>query len=196
MVIVHSRVVMTASMWVSMYVPISIIMSVKTTRGINHFMKREGGYGDWSVVAGCSSNLGFTFIIHLLLKDMCLIPFSSPPTKFYVVKVALCFPSWLCMNDGVIKWDNFPHYWPFVWEIHRPPVNSPHKGQWRWALMFSFICAWRNGWVNNCEAGDSRRRRAYYDATVMALPFRVASIPAVRYDLVRGLSTCLQFIRY
>ena len=29
--------------------------------------------------------------------------------------------------------------WPFVWGIHRSPVNSPHKGQWRWALMFSLM---------------------------------------------------------
>ena len=28
--------------------------------------------------------------------------------------------------------------------IHRSPVNSPHKGQWRGALMFSLICVWRN----------------------------------------------------
>ena len=25
----------------------------------------------------------------------------------------------------------------------------PHKGQWRRALMFSLICVWINGWVNN-----------------------------------------------
>ena len=31
------------------------------------------------------------------------------------------------------------------------PVNSPHKGQWRGALMFSLICVWINGWVNNCN---------------------------------------------
>ena len=33
--------------------------------------------------------------------------------------------------------------------------------------MFSLICTWTNGWVNNCEAGDLRRRRAHYDVTVM-----------------------------
>ena len=49
----------------------------------------------------------------------------------------------------------------------RWPVNSPHKGQWRGDLMFSLICAWINGWVNNGEAGDLRRHRAYYDVTVM-----------------------------
>ena len=45
--------------------------------------------------------------------------------------------------------------------------NSPHKGQWRGALMFSLSCAWINGWVNNGEAGDLRRHRAHYNGTVM-----------------------------
>ena len=58
-------------------------------------------------------------------------------------------------------------YWPFVRGIHRSPVNSPHKGQWRGALMFSLICSWINGWVNNREAGDLRRHRTDYDVTVM-----------------------------
>ena len=43
-------------------------------------------------------------------------------------------------HDDVIKWKHFPRYWPFVWGIHRSPVNSPHKGQWHGALMFSLIC--------------------------------------------------------
>ena len=51
--------------------------------------------------------------------------------------------------------------------IHRSPVNSPHKGQWREDLVFSLICAWTNGWVNNRVAGDLRRHRAHYDVTVM-----------------------------
>ena len=53
----------------------------------------------------------------------------------------------LYMHDDVIKWKHFPRYWPFVRGIHRWPVNSPHKGQWRGAMMFSLICAWRNDWV-------------------------------------------------
>ena len=44
--------------------------------------------------------------------------------------------------------------WCFLWSVS--PVNSPHKGQWHRALMFSLICAWLNGWVNNREAGDLR----------------------------------------
>ena len=70
-------------------------------------------------------------------------------------------------HDDVIKWKHFPHYWPFVLGIHRSPVNSPHKGQWRGALMFSLISAWTNGWVNNRDAGDLRRHRVHYDVTVM-----------------------------
>ena len=45
-------------------------------------------------------------------------------------------------HDDVIKWKHLPCYWSFVRGIHRSPVNSPHKGQWRGALMFSLICAW------------------------------------------------------
>ena len=43
---------------------------------------------------------------------------------------------------------------------------SPHKGQWRGALMFSLICAWTKGWENNPDAGDSRRHRTHYDRNV------------------------------
>ena len=66
-------------------------------------------------------------------------------------------------HDDVIK--HFPR--PFVCWIHRSPVNSPHKGQWRGALMSSLICVWTNGWISNRDAGDLRSRRARYDATVM-----------------------------
>ena len=56
--------------------------------------------------------------------------------------------------------------------IHRSPVKSPHKGQWRGALMFSLICVWINGWESNREAGDLRRYRAHYDGIVMYTNFQ------------------------
>ena len=65
-------------------------------------------------------------------------------------------------HDDVIKWRHFPRCWPFVQGIDRSPVNSPHKGQYRGAFMFSFI------WVNNHEAGELGRHRAHYDVTVMS----------------------------
>ena len=73
------------------------------------------------------------------------------------------------LHDDVMKWKHFPRYWPFVREIHRSPVNSPHKGQWRGTLIFSLICTWINGWVNNCEARDLRCDRAHCDVIVMFL---------------------------
>ena len=48
-------------------------------------------------------------------------------------------------HDDVIKWKHFPRNWPFVRGIHRSLGTSPHKGQWRGALIFSFICVWING---------------------------------------------------
>ena len=56
-------------------------------------------------------------------------------------------------HEDVIKWKHFPLHWPFVRGIHRSPMNSPHKGQWRRALMFSLFCAGKSGWVHTCEAG-------------------------------------------
>ena len=78
--------------------------------------------------------------------------------------------SWsdVCSNhDDVIKWKHFRCYWPFVLGIHWSPVNSPHKGQWPRALMFSFICVWINVWINNREVSDLRHYQAHYDVTVM-----------------------------
>ena len=61
--------------------------------------------------------------------------------------------------------------------IHRSPVNSPHKGQWRGALMFSLIWAWTNRCVNNREAGNLWHHRAHYDGAVMRWKFRSSNPP-------------------
>ena len=63
---------------------------------------------------------------------------------------------------------------------HRSSVNSTHKGQWRGALMFSVICSWINGLVNNREAGDLRRHRPHYDVNATASGATPWSIPTVR----------------
>ena len=75
-------------------------------------------------------------------------------------------------HDDVIKWKHFPRYCPYVREIHRSSVNSPHKGQWREAFMFSLICVWINGRVNNREPGDLRRCGAHYDVILMLVIHR------------------------
>ena len=70
-------------------------------------------------------------------------------------------------HDDVIKWKHCLRYWPFVRGIHRSHVNSPSKRPVTRSLMFSLICAWINGWVNNRKAGDLRRLRGHYDVSVM-----------------------------
>ena len=90
-----------------------------------------------------------------------------------------------CSREKIIEWCNYfsilySHAWwrhpmetlpallgPLWGESTGSPVNSPHKGQCRGALMFSLICAWMNDWVNTREAGDLRRHRAHYDVTIM-----------------------------
>ena len=89
--------------------------------------------------------------------------FKRPPDPFSTIAKGVIM---IC-HDNVIKWKHFPRYWPFVRGIHRSPVNSPHKGQWRGALIFPLICAWINGWVNNRKAGDLRRHHTQYDVIVM-----------------------------
>ena len=54
------------------------------------------------------------------------------------------------------------------------PLNSPvtgempSKGQWRGVWIFSLICSWISGRVNNRDAGDLRRHGFLYDVIVMA----------------------------
>ena len=100
-------------------------------------------------------------------------------------------------HDDVIKWKHFPRNWPFVRKIHRSPVNFPHKGQWRGALMFSLIYVWINDWANNREAGDLRRYPVHYDVIVMNenrlwhAPFRL-TFPSIG-QLLHGI--CLTHCR-
>ena len=62
--------------------------------------------------------------------------------------------------DDVMKWKHFPRNWPLLGD-----------------LMFSLICAWINGWVNNRGTGDLRRHRAHYYVTAMYHILRPESGP-------------------
>ena len=83
--------------------------------------------------------------------------------------MALCTVTWCfhMSHDEVIKWKHFSRFWPFVRANNRSALNSPRKGQWRGALMFSLICAWINAWVNNCEAGDLTCHCTHYGIIIM-----------------------------
>ena len=96
---------------------------------------------------------------------------------FLAHKSSILLSCQLALEQNIIQKDLFPWWrhemetfpcnWPFVWGIHQSPVNSPHKGQWHGALVFSLICASTNDWVNNRDAGDLRCHCAHNDVTWM-----------------------------
>ena len=59
---------------------------------------------------------------------------------------------------------------------HRAPVDSPHKGQWREALMFSLSCNWTKDWANSRGAVGFGRHRAHYDVTVLHDDYMPATV--------------------
>ena len=78
----------------------------------------------------------------------------------------------LSHQSSLLPWcrhqmEKSPRYWSFVTGIHRSPVDSPHKGQWRGALRVFFICTRINGWANTWDAGDLRHHRAHSDVIVI-----------------------------
>ena len=83
-----------------------------------------------------------------------------------------------CWSQGTVLGDQMVSWWRHQMETFSAllaicagnspvPGEFPHKGQWGGALMFSLICVWTNGWVNNRKAGDLRRYRIHYDVIVM-----------------------------
>ena len=80
------------------------------------------------------------------------------------------------------------------------PVNSPHKGQWRGALMFCLIYVWNNSCAKNGNAGDLRRHRSHNDFIIIRTlpiipkknlisPSGVPLLPLLSYQI--GLCTCV-----
>ena len=138
--------------------------------------------GQWERVLQCnavSNWLGTEWSLKAIILEyindirdvkciLCLEDMSSP----YCRKSILCQTQNIHVPCEVGPWwrhqmETFSALLAICAGIHRSPVNSPHKDQWRGALMFSLICVCINGWVNNREAGDLRRYRAHYDVRVM-----------------------------
>ena len=75
---------------------------------------------------------------------------------------------------------SYPHK---ISDIITDHLNSPHKGQWHGALMFSLISAWKNAWVNNRVAGELLRRDAHHDVTVMECVYvNVTIYPVIHFE--------------
>ena len=126
-----------------------------------------------STTKPCAYFLGYSVSDLFLVYSAALRNLCSPFGFLYAMIVAMPIaPLWLrafikSQHDDVIKWKHFLALLAICAGNSPVPVNSPHKGQWRGALMFSLVCVWINGWVNNREAGDLRRYLVHYDVTVM-----------------------------
>ena len=91
----------------------------------------------------------------------------------------------MCLiSKTLITWEAL--YKPYAWWRHQMETfsallaicagNSPVTGEFpaqrpvtRSFYVFTLICLWINGWVNNREAGDLSRHRSHYDVIVMVL---------------------------
>ena len=113
---------------------------------------------NYSLPANASGNITCHWRSYFLTSPI-VVKWTKPPywpwSQVYVIPRILRVR--VLSHEDVIKWKHFPLHWPFMTGIHRSPMNSPHKGQWRGTLMFSLICAWINGWGNNSETSDLRR---------------------------------------
>ena len=75
-------------------------------------------------------------------------------------------------HDNVIKWKHFTRYWPFVRGIHLSPVNSPHKGHWRGALMLltpkrvASQCARYSRYARICFI-NQKRQSAHFQSEIL-----------------------------
>ena len=50
----------------------------------------------------------------------------------------------------IIRWNHFPCNCPFVWGIHQPQMDSPHKGTITWIFDVYLLLVWTNWWKTIC----------------------------------------------
>ena len=109
--------------------------------------------------------------------------------SMYNIRESILVMPWV--HDDVIKWKNSPRYWPFLWGIHRSPVNYPHKGQRRELWCFfdlrlnKRLSKQSRGW---CFETPSRPR---YDITVMAWGWTLYSYQGVAKTKWTSTQNCI-----
>ena len=115
----------------------------------------------------CDSYCFFRSCVSFFLTTLCDMGVRSVPGRDSQISVTISDPGLLCNTWWRHQMETFSALLAICVVKSPVPGEFPHKGQWRGALMFSLICAWINGWVNNKEAGDLRRYRAHYEVAVM-----------------------------
>ena len=131
-------------------------------------------------------------------------PLSEPMMVNLPTHICVTRPQWVKMGNHNAWWrhqmETYSALLALCEGIRRSAVNSPHKGQWRGALMFYLICAWTKGWVNNQATVDLRRHRSHYDVTVMDRPNKQVNTTSATNILTKvvtlKISTALLYRRY
>ena len=95
--------------------------------------------------------------------------------------------AYICMS---LPWVFIDPWWRHQMETFPASLafcagNSPvpSQSQWRGALLFSLICAWTNGWINNREAGDLSHHHVHHDVTIMLVTYQTGSEQTFTYKL-------------
>ena len=88
----------------------------------------------WSMDWGLTNNFAT-----LVTKLLCHVGWPISVTWHKFLKCMDNTVDWVSLHNDVIEWKHFPCYCPFVRRMHRSPVDYPHKGRWRGALMFSLM---------------------------------------------------------
>ena len=113
----------------------------------------------------------YTYTYEYFMESMLLSTGYCYAVLSFLTEYFVRQPQQPSVNPWTTWWhhqmDTFSALLAFVQEIHRSPVKSPHKGQWRGALVLSLICARINVWANKGDAGDLRLHLAHYDVIVM-----------------------------
>ena len=106
-------------------------------------------------------------------KGVVLSVWQQNITKIYEAHVAYIFIITLNLHTAVKRgwWRHQMETFSALLALSggNSPVTSefpPQRPVTR-SFMFSLICAWINGWVNNREAGEGRHHSAHYDVIVM-----------------------------
>ena len=104
------------------------------------------------------------YYIPTIWRDCC--DYATPDTYYLMLHHSV---QDLFHHDDVIKWKHFLRYWPFVWGIHRSPVNSPHKRPV--TRSFDVFFDLRLNRRLNKQSGRRwfSRHRAHYDVTIMGV---------------------------
>ena len=166
----HTCICVTRLQWIKkcLYVCIHGILSTAPIVVLIPFEYLHLSYGFWNLV----QKLIFLIISCLLFARQQLTD-QIEKINFMMLSSINSFAN-VFPNPKPSWWrhqmETFSAYWPFVRGIHRSSDEFPAQRPVTRTLLFSLICAWINGWVNNSEAGDLRRHRAHNDVTVVLNP--------------------------